>query len=131
MRALSPPIDGYAATPAATGGRFEEGIATLYRRVATLAVALLLALGPAAAGIASAVATKANDDAYSVNEDQTLAVNAADGVLSNDMGDGTKCVTDDSIPAHGSINGGVLGDGSFTYTPDANFSGTDTFTYHM
>jgi hypothetical protein len=131
MPALSPPIDGYAATPAAFGGRFEEGIATLYRRIATLAVALVLALAPAGAGSARAVATKANDDAYPVNEDQTLAVNASDGVLSNDMGDGTQCVTDDSIPAHGSINGGVLADGSFTYTPNANFNGTDTFTYHM
>ena len=30
-------------------------------------------------------------------------------------------------PAHGDLT--LNGDGSFTYTPDANYSGTDTFTY--
>jgi Bacterial Ig domain len=109
--------------------RLREGIATLHRRIAALAVAL--AIGLAAVGSVRAVATKATDDAYAVNEDQDLTVNAAEGVLSNDMGDGTLCVTDDSIPSHGSINGGVHGDGSFTYTPNADFNGTDTFTYHM
>ena len=30
-------------------------------------------------------------------------------------------------PAHGTVM--LDADGSFTYTPDANFAGTDTFTY--
>jgi hypothetical protein len=32
------------------------------------------------------------------------------------------------IPTHGTLSA-IAGDGSFTYTPDAGFSGTDAFTY--
>jgi VCBS repeat-containing protein len=39
----------------------------------------------------------------------------------------TLTVTANSTPGHGSVT--VNPDGTFTYTPDAGFSGTDTFTY--
>jgi CSLREA domain-containing protein len=71
----------------------------------------------------------ANDDAaYSTDEDTVLNVSAA-GVLANDT-DGE----DDSLnaihvagPPHGSLT--MNSDGSFSYTPNANFNGTDSFTY--
>ena len=79
-------------------------------------------------------APDADDDAYSTNEDTALNVGAAQGVLANDTdpdsGDTLSAVkmTD---PSHGQLT--LNNDGSFTYTPDANYNNTaanpDTFTY--
>ncbi|HJQ28688.1 MAG TPA: tandem-95 repeat protein, partial [Rubrobacter sp.] len=69
------------------------------------------------------------NDSYSVDEDATLTRNAAGGVLGNDTdieGSGLTAILV-SGPVHGTLT--VNPDGSFTYTPDANYSGLDTFTY--
>lgn len=70
----------------------------------------------------------AQDDAYDVNEDAILTV-PAPGVLEND-------INYDADPIHAELatqpaNGEVTlnEDGSFTYTPDEDFNGTDSFTY--
>ena len=73
--------------------------------------------------------TVAADDGYTTLEDTPLVVVAADGILANDTDpDGNPLqallVTD--------VTDGTLAlnaDGSFTYTPDPNFAGTDRFTY--
>lgn len=68
------------------------------------------------------------DDAYSANAGGSLQVSAP-GVLGNDSDpDG------DALTAHlvsGASNGSLTLnlDGSFAYTPDAGFSGNDSFTY--
>jgi VCBS repeat-containing protein len=70
----------------------------------------------------------ARDDAYTTNEDSALAISAP-GVLNNDSdaeGSALSAVLV-SGPAHGTLTLGA--NGSFTYTPAANFFGTDTFTY--
>ena len=70
----------------------------------------------------------ANPDSYTVAEDATLTVAAA-GVLANDTdvdGDALSAVLVTG-PANGSLT--LNADGSFTYTPNANFNGTDAFTY--
>jgi hypothetical protein len=71
-----------------------------------------------------------NLSAYTVDEDGTLNVTAeTDRVLSNDTDPDGDNLTDvnASNPAGGSV---VLNlNGSFTYTPDPDFNGTDTFTY--
>ena len=70
----------------------------------------------------------ATNDSYSVNEDATLNVAAA-GLLTNDSdldGDSLTAALV-SGPSNGSLV--VNADGSFAYTPNANFFGTDTFTY--
>jgi len=70
----------------------------------------------------------AGDDVYSVNEDTKLSI-AAPGILNNDTdldGD-TLTVTLVDGPDHGTLT--LNGDGSFDYIPDANFDGTDSFTY--
>jgi VCBS repeat-containing protein len=71
----------------------------------------------------------ATADSYSTDEDTLLTV-AAPGVLTNDMdpdGDALTAELDTTTP-NGSL---VLNPGgAFTYTPDAEFHGTDTFTYH-
>ncbi|MDH3793206.1 MAG: cadherin-like domain-containing protein, partial [Rhodospirillales bacterium] len=69
------------------------------------------------------------DDAYATDEDVVLNV-AAPGVLGNDTdadGDPLSAVLDVG-PANGTL--ALNGDGSFTYTPNANFNGPDSFTYH-
>ena len=74
------------------------------------------------------VAPVAVDDSYSVAEDGVLTV-AARGVLTNDTDFDPTILTAvvEAEPAEGIL---VLNaDGSFTYTPAANFNGTDTFTY--
>lgn len=70
----------------------------------------------------------AHDNAYSVDEDTTLDV-AAPGVLGNDDdvdGDSLRAVLV-SGPTNGSL--GLNADGSFTYMPNGNFNGADSFTY--
>lgn len=69
------------------------------------------------------------NDSYSTNEDTTLTVPAATGVLVNDsdVDSATLSAMLVSSPAHGSL---VLNtDGSFSYTPASDFNGSDSFTY--
>ena len=68
-------------------------------------------------------------DSYSVDEDATLSVPAA-GVLANDtdVDPGTTLTAQlVSTTTHGSLT--LNPDGSFFYTPQANFTGSDAFTY--
>jgi VCBS repeat-containing protein len=70
----------------------------------------------------------AMDDSYSLDQDTTLVV-PAPGVLGNDTDVETDPLTAIPLsdPSHGSM---ILGaDGSFEYTPDAGYVGSDSFTY--
>lgn len=66
----------------------------------------------------------AQDDAYTTLPGQALQVDAP-GLLANDLDLDT--VTAHTEPAHGTL--AVSADGSFVYTPDAGFVGTDSFSY--
>src|SRR5205085_1771733 len=71
----------------------------------------------------------ADDEAYSTDEDTQLTVPAGTGVL-----DGDADVDGDPLTAElvADVQHGVLAlnaNGSFTYTPAANYNGTDSFTY--
>jgi VCBS repeat-containing protein len=70
------------------------------------------------------------NDAYSTTEDTPLAISAITGVLSNDNDPENDTLTAvlDSGPSHGALE--LHTDGSFTFTPIANFYGQDVFTYH-
>jgi VCBS repeat-containing protein len=73
-------------------------------------------------------APTAATDTYSSAEDTTLTV-AAPGVLSND-GDpdgNTLSAVLVAGPSHGALT--LNANGSFTYTPTANYNGSDSFTY--
>jgi len=72
----------------------------------------------------------ANADAYTTNEDTPLTVNAAAGVLANDTDADGNALTASIVsgPANGTLLPFGL-DGSFTYIPNLDFFGTDTFTY--
>ena len=76
------------------------------------------------------------DDSYSADAGQTLSVGPSDGVLANDVEQEFRTIEIDTAfvgdpayvaPMHGTLS--MSADGSFTYTPDSGFSGTDRFTY--
>ncbi|MDA1073894.1 MAG: tandem-95 repeat protein, partial [Proteobacteria bacterium] len=70
-------------------------------------------------------------DSYSVDEDGSLVVDATNGLLNNDSDVDLNALNVDIAPVvaplHGVLN--LAADGSFTYTPDADYNGADTFTY--
>ncbi len=81
-----------------------------------------------------------DNDSYTTNEDTSLVVASADGLLLGDTdADGNAISVFDSdplglgiqpvtLPTNGMLT--LNADGSFTYVPNLNFFGTDTFTYH-
>lgn len=70
-------------------------------------------------------------DAYAVDHAAPVDVAAADGVLANDSDPDGDPVTAVKVadPANGTLT--FADDGSFTYTPDADFGGTDSFSYRV
>ena len=70
----------------------------------------------------------ANDDAYTTAEDTALIISIP-GVLINDTdedGDPLNVISNTS-PTNGTVS--LNPDGSFTYTPNADYNGSDSFTY--
>lgn len=68
-------------------------------------------------------------DKYVANHERPLEVTAATGVLANDSDVDRESLRARLVtgPAHGNLN--FHEDGSFTYTPNDNFFGTDHFVY--
>ncbi len=69
----------------------------------------------------------ANDDNLTTDEDTEVTAN----VLSNDdnLGDGNLVLSIDTDPANGETQ--VTGDSTIAYTPDADYYGSDSFTYQV
>lgn len=67
----------------------------------------------------------ARNDNYSVDEDDVLT----DNVMTNDLGlsDAPVTVVSNTNPSNGSLTINAAGD--FTYTPNANYTGSDSFQY--
>jgi VCBS repeat-containing protein len=70
----------------------------------------------------------ATNDASTTDEDTALTIEAP-GVLGNDTDPDSSTLTAAVVtgPGHGTLT--LNPNGAFTYTPAANFNGTDTFTY--
>ncbi len=70
----------------------------------------------------------AQPDSYTTNEDTPLTVSAP-GVLGNDSDPDSDPLTTVlvALPSHGTLT--LNANGSFTYTPAANYNGSDSFTY--
>ncbi|EXI89955.1 MAG: Cohesin domain protein [Candidatus Accumulibacter regalis] len=70
----------------------------------------------------------ATDDAYTQDEDTPLSIPAS-GVLGNDSDIDSATLTAVLIdgPQHGTLE--LAADGGFLYTPDADYFGSDSFTY--
>ncbi len=73
---------------------------------------------------------QAFDDSYEVDENTTLDINSANGVLANDVDDDANQLLVAELVSQPE-NGNVVlnSDGSFSFTPSAGFSGTDSFQY--
>lgn len=71
----------------------------------------------------------ANDDTFAATEDQILTVPAGSGLLANDVEpDGqAMAILDYTLPSHGTL--ALNSDGAFNYTPEANYYGSDAFSY--
>ena len=72
----------------------------------------------------------ANNDFYALPGNSVLVVPTASGLLANDNDPNATDTLQATIvtsPQHGSLS--ANGDGSFTYTPTAGYSGPDSFTY--
>lgn len=71
----------------------------------------------------------AEDDRYAVFRNQTLSVTVAQGVLANDADADQDPLTAQLVdrPDYGILT--LLANGSFVYTPDTDFGGSDRFTY--
>ena len=88
----------------------------------------LIAGGAACAGIAHAAPPVASDDAYEGAYNQTLNV-PAPGVLENDSDPDMDPLTASVVaaPMFGDLT--LNADGSFSYVPDGDFYGDDSFSY--
>lgn len=71
----------------------------------------------------------ATDDTFAVNENAVLTTAAVSGVLANDTDPDGDSLTASIVsqPSDGSVT--FNNDGSFVYTPDTDFFGSDSFTY--
>jgi hypothetical protein len=74
-------------------------------------------------------APTAENDSYAVDEDSSLTVSVADGVLANDAGNEMSSLIAliVSDPANGTLQ--LNSDGSFIYQPNPDFNGSDSFIY--
>ena len=70
----------------------------------------------------------ATNDSYTTSTGTAVVTTAGTGVLANDLGTGLTKNTVVANPTHGTLT--LNANGSFTYTPNAGFSGIDTFTYN-
>ncbi|HLB00344.1 MAG TPA: Ig-like domain-containing protein [Bacteroidota bacterium] len=85
---------------------------------------------------AAAGAPTATDDNYTMAEDAVGGLTvAAPGILGNDTAAGGGSIPASYTaslvtgPSAGTLGPGLSADGSFTYTPNLDFNGTDIFTY--
>jgi len=76
------------------------------------------------------------EESYVGAEDQTLTVSSENGLLVNDFDVDNQPLSAAGLeasvvaePTKGTVN--VENDGSFSYTPNADFNGTDSFTYRV
>jgi VCBS repeat-containing protein len=113
--------------PGWTGGNNN----TIYTKIGTIPgqPPAALSAGDYDPAAAPNVAPVANDDPASTDEDTALNV-AAPGVLANDTDGDDDSLTAvlDAGPTNGTLT--LNADGSFDYTPNANYNGPDSFTYH-
>jgi hypothetical protein len=108
---------------------------TFLRRGATAVISALIALSSVFVLTVAAADGLAADDAYPAQEDQALVVPSGTllGLLDNDIGgSAVLCVLSvETTGLEGTLDLGGATDGSFTYTPPANFHGDTTFTYQV
>ncbi len=126
-------VDGSGtASVTATGGLWSSvGNFAGYARYTLNGATLNVALAVDRTGIAQNGVPNAVDDAFSINEDTALVIDL-DDLLANDTdaNDGQiLSVTGFLDAAHGTVVN--TGNNTYTYTPDPNYRGVDSFTYTL
>ena len=118
----------YTVTVSNIGGAGTLGITLAGGYASDLAGNIDGGAGPSATFNVIAPPVSVNDS-YIVNAGSVLTINAASGVLANDTDPNGLPLT--AILVAGTANGALTlnSDGSFVYTPNANFFGSDSFTY--
>lgn len=84
--------------------------------------------------ISQNVAPTAVDDSYTIAPNTPTTINSASGLLANDTDpNGNNTLSVQTMPLIDVNSGSLLlnANGSFTYTPNTGFLGTDTFTYRV
>jgi VCBS repeat-containing protein len=132
-------IDSRSWTFGDDGSDDEQNPAHDYAAAGTYTVALTVTDDDGATGSTSQPVTvtappapnqppQAQGDAYTTDEDAPLTVNAP-GVLANDTDPegNTLSAVNPGSPSHGTL--ALASNGSFLYTPNADYSGSDSFTY--
>lgn len=113
----------------ATNGEFDYTPAPGFSGTDTVTYQVTDAAGrTSTATVTITVKPVAVDDAATTPNGTTVTTPASAGLLANDLGTGLR-VTDHGTPAHGVVT--VDADGSWSYTPDAGTSGTDSFEYQV
>ncbi|MEJ7590003.1 MAG: Ig-like domain-containing protein [Planctomycetaceae bacterium] len=112
----------YTPTAGMTGDatftyRVTDGIVTSDPITATIHVTNAAAIG--------------RSDSYAVHQGHALTVDVANGVLANDTDADSDTLTPSlqTGPAHGTLS--LAANGSFTYTPNAGYTGSDSFSYNL
>lgn len=80
------------------------------------------------AGGKAAPTASASPRPIATNEDVAIAVSGAWGVIDHDGGPLTYSIKQDALPSMGVISNLNAATGTFTYTPNANVNGADTFS---
>jgi VCBS repeat-containing protein len=82
---------------------------------------------------ASDTAPTASNLSYTLAHDSSLSTDSGTGLLSgaSDSDGDTLFPLLMGMPTHGTLQFTPYGDGSFTYTPNAGFSGTDSFSFEV
>ncbi|MEO8012234.1 MAG: Ig-like domain-containing protein, partial [Dokdonella sp.] len=131
-------ISGLAIAPDGLSLSFDINVAVDasigFRRVVLSTGSTTIAFAPLRAALLEIssnviVGPIASPDTYSATTNTPLAVSALDGVLVNDQdpGGGTLYAVLRRLPAQGTLS--LSADGSFVYTPNPDFIGTDRFEY--
>ncbi|TNC04109.1 tandem-95 repeat protein, partial [Methylobacterium terricola] len=122
VAAINAALDGLRFDPAADrNGAAQISLVTVDPAGATAASTIGATIIPVADIVPDAVATD-EDTALSFN-----AVTGTNGATADTFADTARAVTAVSQGAHGSV--AFRPDGTLTYTPAADFAGTDSFTY--
>ena len=113
---------GHGAVTVAADGAYTYTPAAGFSGVDTFTYTATDGTTPLTRTVTITVTPTAADDSGTTPVDTALV---GDSVLDNDAGSLT--VSANTQPGHGTVS--VDPDGSYTYTPDAGFSGVDAFTY--
>ncbi|QDV25787.1 Ig-like domain-containing protein [Aureliella helgolandensis] len=131
IQSINQPANGVAAI---VGGQIQYTPAANFNGSDSFAYTIVDTKGNASTATVDVAVTLVNDapfatvDSYSQDQDTTLTIDAP-GVLANDTdidGDPLTAIVV-AGPSSGALT--LNADGSFAYTPDAGFVGSDSFTY--